>query len=299
MEPTRSTIGLSWGDVSVLEWAPSGDGAGPRPDVLLLHGGGLDSASLSWRGLGGTLASAGYRVVAPDHPGFGRSPRAPWTATQERLVAYVAELTGALDLRSYVAGGLSLGGGLTIGHALDRPPGLVGAMLFGSYGLMGRQYTGAGAGPAHLATWAAVRTGALDAIGRATTSNRAMLERSLRGALQDADRRTPELVDEVAEAAARPGAFEVFGEWQRDQYGPRRLRTDYRDRLREVDVPTLVVHGERDAGVPVDVARDAARALPDARLVVVPGAGHWVQRDRPEAVEPAVLAFLEGVRAAV
>jgi pimeloyl-ACP methyl ester carboxylesterase len=55
----------------------------------------------------------------------------------------------------------------------------------------------------------------------------------------------------------------------------------------------LVVHGDRDTGVPVARAEEAARRLPDAQLVVAPDAGHWVQRDRPEIVVPAVIDFLK------
>lgn len=54
----------------------------------------------------------------------------------------------------------------------------------------------------------------------------------------------------------------------------------------------LIVHGSRDVGVPVARVRAAAELIPDARLVVVEGAGHWVQRDRPDAVVPAMLSFL-------
>ena len=94
---------------------------------------------------------------------------------------------------------------------------------------------------------------------------------------------------------ARPDAFTAFEQWQRDQILPGRLRTNYAPRLGEVRTPTLVVHGTHDSGVPVAYAKAAAKALPDATLLVVDGAGHWVQRDRPERVTPAVREFLRRV----
>ena len=54
--------------------------------MVLLHGGGVDSAALSWGDIGTRLAAAGYRVIAPDHPGHGRSRLPSWPVTQQRLV---------------------------------------------------------------------------------------------------------------------------------------------------------------------------------------------------------------------
>ena len=53
----------------------------------------------------------------------------------------------------------------------------------------------------------------------------------------------------------------------------------------------MVIPVDLDTGSPVARARDAARKLPDAQLVVVPDAGHWVQRDRPDIVLPATTAY--------
>ena len=86
MDATRRTLGLSWGTVSYLDWNPLRAIDQDKPAVLLLHGGGVDNASLSWGELGPVLADAGYRVLAPDHPGYGQSPAAPWPHSQQRLV---------------------------------------------------------------------------------------------------------------------------------------------------------------------------------------------------------------------
>ncbi len=286
----RRTIDLRWGPISYLEWTPIEPSR--ESTVLLLHGGGLDSASLSWGEVGGALAAAGHRAIAPDHPGYGSSPRAPWRATQRALLDYVDAFAGALALGRCALAGLSLGGGLAIGHALEHPERVRGLVLLGSYGLMPTLVPGAAAPVAQLASWAATRSGVLAAATRATTRSRALLERSLRPVLRDPDRRTPELLAEV-EAAARGTSLEVFAEWQRAEVGPRRQSTDYSARLPHIAAPTLVVHGERDAGVPAAVARRAAASMPSARALIVPDAGHWVQRDRPDVVVPAMRAFLD------
>ena len=287
----RTHIDLPSGPASYLTWEPPD----PGPTVVLLHGGGVDNASLSWGGVGPRLAAAGYRVIAPDHPGYGHSPSARLPVTQERLVAYVGEFVDALELRSYVLGGLSLGGGMTLGHVLDRPERVTGVMLLGSYGLTSRLSEGALSGVRQLVTWATVRTGLLGAVTRWVGTNRTAMTMTLKPLVRDETRLTGELIDEVMTAAERPDGFAAFEQWQHDQVLWNRLRTDYTGRLTALRRPTLLVHGERDTGVPVARARDAARRIPDSTLKVVADAGHWVQRDRPDEVVDAMIGFLRAI----
>lgn len=290
VEPTRSSIELPSGTVSYLTWAT--DRAAPT--VVLLHGGGVDSASLSWGGIGPRLAQAGYCVIAPDHPGYGHSAPARLPVTQERLVVYVGEFVDGLGLQRYAIGGLSLGGGMTIGHVLDRPERVTGAMLLGSYGIMPRLSDGALSGVRQLATWAMLRTGLLGAVTRWAGTNRTAMTRSMHALIRDPRQLTDALMNEIMVAAAQPGGFDAFEQWQRDQVGWNRQRTDYTARLTSFRRPALIVHGDRDPGVPVARARAAAALIPDAQLKIVAGAGHWVQRDRPDVVLEAMAGFLAG-----
>lgn len=293
MSESRRTIDLPSTTISYLEW---GGAASDAPSVVLLHGGGADSAELSWGEVGPALARAGFRVIAPDHPGFGRSPRAGWALTQERLEHYVGDFVDGLGLDDYVIGGLSLGGGLTLGHLLGRPGSARGAMLLGSFAIMPRLSDGPLSAVSQLGTWLLLRSGILDAMTRSYSRNAGAMERGLRQIVRNPEARTPELVREVVAEAARGDSLAAFGEWQRDQVGWRRLRTDYTDRLHSISSPTLIVHGDRDGGVPIARARRAARLLPHAGLIEVAGAGHWVQRDRPDIVIDTMLRFLEGLR---
>jgi pimeloyl-ACP methyl ester carboxylesterase len=59
-------------------------------------------------------------------------------------------------------------------------------------------------------------------------------------------------------------------------------------RLRRITAPTLVLFGERDALVPARYADDFVAAIPDATRTIVPGAGHMVPVERPEAVLAAI-----------
>lgn len=293
MEPQRRAIVLPSGTVSYLEW-DGRDGA-RGSDIVLLHGSGLDSACLSWGPLGSALADAGHRVIAPDHPGFGHSEPSSWASTQDRLVSYVGEFVEGLGLSDYVIGGLSLGGGMAIGHLLERPREARAAILFGSYGVMDFQFGGVFAAPVHFATWVLLRAGLLRSGLRVISSSRRLTRAGLRRVLHDPAQRTPELVDAVVGEAKRGAGVGPHARWLRDQVLWNRFRTNYSSRVGTISIPTLIVHGERDCTVPVRHARALAERIPDSRLLVVPGASPWVQRDQPEIVNRAVVDFVAEV----
>ena len=75
-------------------------------------------------------------------------------------------------------------------------------------------------------------------------------------------------------------------------------RSDQTDLLPQVSVPVLVVVGESDALVPLDVAEAMAKAIPGARFEVVPGAGHVSNLENPEVFNRALSDFLEALPAA-
>ena len=72
-------------------------------------------------------------------------------------------------------------------------------------------------------------------------------------------------------------------------------RDDVTGKLGQIKVPALVVHGDKDAAIELGLAEKLAAGLPDARLVVVPGAGHAANLTHPAVVNPAIAAFLDGL----
>ena len=284
----HSTVDLPSGRVCYVDLHPDGTAV---DTVVLLHGGGVDSASLSWGEVAPQLATAGYRVITPDHPGFGDSPLPSWPLTQRALVAYVGEFVDALGLDRYAVGGLSLGGGMAIGHVLERPRQVSAVLLLASYGIMPRLSDGPLAGAQQAAIWAMLHTGVLGAFTRRIGWTRAALTWSVKHLIHDPAQRTPALLTAIETAVAQQG-FDAFEQWQRDEVGWRRLRTDYTAQLESLARPVLIVHGDQDRNVPVARARLAADLIPDAELKIIDGAGHWVQRDQPEVVIAAMLDFL-------
>ena len=69
-------------------------------------------------------------------------------------------------------------------------------------------------------------------------------------------------------------------------------RDDVTGRLGEIKVPALVIHGDADAAIELALAEKLAAGLPNAELVVVPGAGHAANLTHFEAVNPAIERFL-------
>ena len=72
---------------------------------------------------------------------------------------------------------------------------------------------------------------------------------------------------------------------------PSSREDDVTDRLSELSIPTLVVHGELDAAISVPTAQALADGL-GGKLVVVPGAGHAANLTHPDATNEAIEAFL-------
>ncbi len=61
--------------------------------------------------------------------------------------------------------------------------------------------------------------------------------------------------------------------------------------LREVETPALVIWGEKDEVVPVCCARQYTEALPNAKVEILPGAGHFVEMEEPDRVAQLIAAF--------
>lgn len=101
------------------------------------------------------------------------------------------------------------------------------------------------------------------------------------------------MVGEVFTAMQKTSSQKAFGQFQKDEIEWRGVKTNFINRLGEISQPVLLVHGSRDAGVPVKYARRAADRLPAARLEVFEGAGHWTQRDEPEWFHQLLIEFLK------
>jgi len=259
-------------------------GAGDRA-VLLLHGGGMDSAALSWELLIPELSSR-FRVLAPDWPGFGQSsmPDQPYQLAD--CTQLLKRLVDTWGIKRAAVVGISLGGGIAIDFALTFPQHIERLVLVDSYGLQRKV-------PWQKLSYLYVKTPYALELTWASMKNRPMVRWALKALFANKARVTPEIVEQVYAEIRKPGVGQAFAAIQRHDVTWSGVRTCFMDRLDEIQAPTLIVHGDKDTLVPLECARQAHEKVKGSRLVILKHCGHWPQRDCPEEFNRAVKDFLE------
>jgi pimeloyl-ACP methyl ester carboxylesterase len=245
------------------------DEAGSGPAVILLHAGVADRGM--WSEHLEPFASAGYRVVAVDLPGFGEAgsevegPVAPWTD--------VLGTMDALGIDRAAVVGNSFGGAVRVAAVA---PSRVWALV-----LISAPPPGLTPSPQLAAAWeaeeSALERGEIDAAVDAVLSA---------WTLPDSPAGLRERV-----AGMQRRAFELQASGAFDDQAPDPLEED-QEVLSSLQVPVLVAAGDRDMPDFRHGAELLAAALPRARRAVIEGAGHLAPLDTPDAFRQLVLGFL-------
>jgi len=260
------------------DWGPKNG-----PVVTFSHGWPLNSDS--WESQMIFLASQGYRVVAHDRRGHGRSSQ-PWDGNDmDHYADDLAAVIEALDLKDITAVGFSTGGGEVAryigrhGTARVKKAVLVSAVP----PLMLRTADNPGGLPIEV----------FDGIRKASLENRAQLYRDLAsGPFYGFNR-----------AGAKPSQGLIDSWWaQGMQAGHKNTydsiaafsATDFREDLKKFDVPTLVIHGDDDQIVPIGLSGKASAAqIKGAKLIVYPGAPHGLTDTHKDRFNQDLLNFLK------
>jgi pimeloyl-ACP methyl ester carboxylesterase len=254
--------------------------------VVLLHGGGTDSAMLSWREALPALAGH-HRVYAPDWPGYGGSQPLPGTYTLEALVNCLDGLLDHWGLEQVSLVGLSMGGGAAIGYALAHPARLDRLVLVDPYGLQKQA-------PGQRRSYFFIRLPFLVGLTWSLMRrSRGMTRAALGSIFASPGRVTDELVEETYAAVQDPQPAKSFYSFQRHEITWNGTRTWYGERMAEIHAPTLFIHGEKDTLVPLAEIRAAVETMPSGRLVVMEDTGHWPPREYPEEFNRLVSDFLD------
>jgi pimeloyl-ACP methyl ester carboxylesterase len=118
------------------------------------------------------------------------------------------------------------------------------------------------------------------------------------GARGMATERAPHLLSPGAPAPLVAEVADIMGDVRPAGYCAAAIAlgaTDTSAQLGAITVPTLVIHGEQDAVVPLATAHVLATGIPGAQLTVLPNAGHVSNQEQPEAFNAAVRRFLSSV----
>ena len=271
-----------------LHWVEAGEG----PLVVLLHG--FPEFWYGWRNQIPALAAAGYRVVAPDLRGFGRSEK-PAGAEHYRSEEVTGDVVGLIrqaGAESATVVGHDWGGAVAWLVALNHPqvvdrlviansphPAVFMRALRSPGQLLRSSYMALFNVP--VLPELALRAGEFAALRWALRAG------SRPGSFTDAD------LDRYAEAYAIPGALSGGLAYYRAM-GRAIARSRGRPvRNRTIDAPTLVVWGADDPVLAPELA-DPGDRVPNRRVEMVPGAGHFVHADAADRFNELLLDFLGG-----
>ncbi len=257
---------------------------GTGQPVVFSHGWPLNSDS--WESQMLHLASRGYRCIAHDRRGHGRSSQ-PWNGHEMNTYADdLATLIEKLDLRDAVLIGFSTGGGEVaryIGrHGSKR---VAKAALISSVPtLMLKTATNPDGLPIDV----------FDGLRAGELANRSQLYRDIASG--------PFFGFNRAGAKVSQGLIDSF--WMQGMMAGHKAtldcikafsETDFTEDLKKFDVPTLVLHGDDDQIVPIGPsALSAAKLIKGSKLVVYPGAPHGLIDTHKERLNGDLLAFLQG-----
>jgi len=254
---------------------------GSGPVVTFSHGWPLNADA--WDGQMLFLAGQGFRVVAHDRRGHGRSGQASSGNDMDGYADDLADVIEALDLRDVTLVGHSTGGGEVVRY-------------IGRHGTrrVSKAVLIAAVPPLLLKTAAnpqGIPREAFDSIRAGLAKDRSQYYKDLALPFYGANR---------PGARVSQGVLDQFWLWSM-QSGLKNAydcieafsATDFAEDLKKIDVPTLIMHGEDDQIVPMDgSARKSVRLIPGAKDIYYPGAPHGLTATHQDQVNADLLAFL-------
>ncbi len=274
----KLTVGTENGAPIELYYSDHGSG---KP-IVLIHGWPLSGRS--WENQVPALVAAGYRVIVYDRRGFGWSSQ-PWNGYDyDTFAADLNVLLEHLDLREVSLVGFSMGGGEVVRYISRYGTKRIAKAVL------------AAAIPPYLYKSADNPEGGLDDATIATFEGGVKKDRL--AFLEDfthnffAAGNKTDLISEpariynrdIAAFASPKGTLDCIG-----AFG----RTDFRDDLTKMTVPTLILHGDSDGIVPFEVSGKRAHAsIKNSKLALIKGAPHGMNATHAAEFNAALLDFL-------
>ena len=251
--------------------------SGPRdaPVMLLLHG--FGSSLQTWDGWAPAL-DPNLRVLRIDIPGFGLSgPAVNQDYSDAADVARVIALLDQLGVQQVIIAGHSMGGRIAWNLAAAHPERVSQLVLLAPDGFpdpnakSDKTYD--------VSPWLGLMKYSLP--------QWALRMGGVAPAFADDSHLTPPMMQRYHDMMLAPGVRTALLERMRQT-----RNSDPLARLQSIQVPVLLLWGEKDAFIPVSNAQDYLKAMPQAKLVTLPGVGHVLHEETPQASVQAVLDFL-------
>ena len=259
--------------------------AGPSDatPVVLLHGSGPGATGWSnFSGNIGVIADAGYRVIAPDMPGWGDSDAVATTDMDHD--ATLVELLDALGIEKAALVGNSMGAHTAIRFATLHPERISHLVTMGaSLGRGAASLFGPGDGPSEglkvlVKAYRDASPENMKALVEIMTYDKARFA-------------TPELTRARSEAAlARPEHLHNYVEGLAHG-APIPIKVD-RDKIPGIQTPTLLIHGKDDRVLHYEVSLWLLANIPNSRLVLLNRCGHWAMIEHADEFNRMVVDFL-------
>jgi pimeloyl-ACP methyl ester carboxylesterase len=268
------------------------DECGDGPDVALcLHG--FPESRYSWRHQLPLLASLGWHAVAPDLRGYGQSSRPRHKADYriEHLMADAGALFDTLGARRRLLIAHDWGAAIAWGFAIEKIRDLDGLVIM-NVPHPSVFLANMASNPAQWKKSWYIGFFQLPGLPElALTANRAEgVARAFTGMAVDKSRFPPEVTDHYRNNALIPGAMTAMINYYRANTST--MRRWAPGKAAVIEVPTLMLWGEEDAALGIELTEGYEGLVRDFTLKRFPGVSHWVQQEAPEAVNAALEAWL-------
>jgi len=255
---------------------------GSGKPIILIHGYPLSGAS--WEHQLPVLLDEGYRVITYDRRGFGKSSQPTEGYNYDTFAADLRQLVTQLKLKNFTLVGFSMGGGEIARYCGKYGSGGVSKAVF------------VGAVPPFLLKTAdnpeGVDGGVFEGIKKAVAADRYAFFTEFFKNFYNTDLYLGKRVSEdavraswnLAAGASATASLACVPTWVED----------FREDLKRLDVPTLVIHGDDDRIVPLAAAgQRTAKLIKGAQLVVIKGGPHCITWTHGDEVNAALLTFLK------
>lgn len=275
--PKGRMIDVAGGRLHVVELGPEHENWVP---IVVIHGASSNLEAL--RQPLGDLLAQDRRVLLIDRPGHGWSTRDRLSHSTPAMQArMIDEALGKLGVDRAIIVGHSWAGALAAAFAINHPQRVGGLVMLSPV-----THRWVGGIPWHHNLGAIPIIGPLFAYTFALPTGMLMIDKGARGAFLPQTIPDNYVRDTSLKLLLRPREFLANA---RDMVTLKAAVTEQMLRYGEIKAPTVVIHGDADTTVYLDVhARQFVQAVPHASLIVVPGVGHVIQNAAAETIIAAI-----------